>query len=229
MLTTTSPGILIDLHPTLIQKDNLQNTLAEELATVNISHRNPVIHSWLDGNNAELVDSKLLILKFTIHIVTGHFGNRKGKVKTSALVIETAEKYAQYLKTLLIQGYENRDIQNGTSVPTEIHQTASPTTYKGLLCRKNVFTNSLNVLSIKGLSEAAIYQEITINKKITNIGKYIMAHNCIKALEHTNKIEKIGKWFLLYTKDAKQAVDDLLDNKLAMIFSTQIEHRHIIP
>eukprot|EP00957_Ditylum_brightwellii_P035058 2657735-Ditylum_brightwellii.AAC.1 len=67
-----------------------------------------------------------------------------------------------------------------------------------------------------------------IDKKITNIGKYIMAHIGIKALECTNKTKEIGKWFLLYTKDAKQAVDDLLDNKLATIFSTEIEHRHKI-
>eukprot|EP00957_Ditylum_brightwellii_P131430 10023951-Ditylum_brightwellii.AAC.1 len=94
MLTTASPGILIDLHPTLTQKDNLQSMLAEELATDNISHRNPVIQSWLDNNKAELDNQKLPIPKFTIHMATRCFGNRGGKVETSALVIELAEKDA---------------------------------------------------------------------------------------------------------------------------------------
>eukprot|EP00957_Ditylum_brightwellii_P007113 539964-Ditylum_brightwellii.AAC.1 len=114
-------------------------------------------------------------------------------------------------------------------MPTGIHLTTSPDTYKGLLRHQNASINSITVLSIKGLSENAIHQEIMVDEKQTNIGKYIMVHKGIKALEQTHKTEELGKWFLLYTKQAKQAGDDLLDNKLMTIYNTQIEHRHKIP
>eukprot|EP00957_Ditylum_brightwellii_P183533 13980402-Ditylum_brightwellii.AAC.1 len=44
-----------------------QSTQAEELATVNISHQNAVIQSWLDDNKAAIVNQKLTIpnLPFT--------------------------------------------------------------------------------------------------------------------------------------------------------------------
>eukprot|EP00957_Ditylum_brightwellii_P031958 2423183-Ditylum_brightwellii.AAC.1 len=84
--------------------------LAEELAAVHISHRNPVIQSWLDNNKAKIDNQKLPIPKFTIHMATQCFGNGEGKVETSALAIELAGKDTQYLKTLLNQGCENGDI-----------------------------------------------------------------------------------------------------------------------
>eukprot|EP00957_Ditylum_brightwellii_P208492 15357717-Ditylum_brightwellii.AAC.1 len=104
--------------------------------------------------------------------------------------MKSSEKDAQYLKMLLNQGYNNNDIQHGTYVPTRIHLMASTDSYKGLLRHQSAFKHSITVLSIEGLSEATIYQKITVDEKTTDISEYIMAFNGRKVLEQKTKLMK---------------------------------------
>ena len=107
-------------------------------------------------------------------------------------------------------------------MPTGIHLTTNPAVYKGLLRQQNTFVNSLLVLAIEGLSEEATMQDIEIDGKVTNIGEYIMAHAGIVGLERTGRTSEIGKWFILYT------VDTIIDDKLPIIFNSQIDKAHNI-
>ena len=143
-------------------------------------------------------NDQLPIPKFTIFTATRSFGNGSNRVKASVLVIETAEKDAQYLKTLLNYGYENNFLTHGIFVPTGIHLTTSPEIYKGLLRKQNEFVKLLLVLPIKGISEDAMLQDINIEGTITTVREYIMSHEGIKGLERTSQTEETGKWFLLY-------------------------------
>jgi molecular chaperone GrpE (heat shock protein) len=227
-LNTSSPGFLINLHPTLTRKDNLQTSLAEDMAKVPINRQNSVIKHWLDDNNETTTEAALPIPKFTLFTATRRFGYGENKVEAAVIVIETADKDAQYLKTILNFGYENKYLVHGIFVPTGIHLTTNPAVYKGLLRQQNNFVNSLLVLAIEGLSEEATMQEIEIDGKVTNIGEYIMAHTGMVGLERTGRTSEIGKWFLLYTANAKDTVDTIIDDKLPIIFKSQIDNAHNI-
>ena len=227
-LNTSSPGFLINLHPTLTRKDNLQTSLAEDMAKVPINRQNSVIKHWLDDNNAITTEAELPIPKFTLFTATRKFGYGENKVEAAVIVIESADKDAQYLKTILNFGYENKYLVHGIFVPTGIHLTTNPAVYKGLLRQQNTFVNSLLVLAIEGLSEEATMQDIEIDGKVTNIGEYIMAHAGIVGLERTGRTSEIGKWFLLYTANAKDTVDTIIDDKLPIIFNSQIDKAHNI-
>ena len=79
-------------------------------------------------------------------------------------------------------GYENNFIRHGIFVPTGIHLTTSPTTYKG---NQNEFVKSLLVLQIEGILEDAIMQDIQIEGMVTTVEEFIMAHKGITGLERT--------------------------------------------
>eukprot|EP00957_Ditylum_brightwellii_P139137 10605822-Ditylum_brightwellii.AAC.1 len=70
-------------------------------------------------------------------------------MEAAVIVIETADKDAQYLKTLLNFGYKNKYLVHGIFVPTGIHLATNPAVYKGLLRQQNTFVNSLLVLAIE--------------------------------------------------------------------------------
>ena len=198
------------------------------MARVPIKRQNSVIKHWLDDNNETTTDATLPIPKFILFTATRRFGYGENKVEASVKVIETADKDAQYLKMLLNFGYENKYLVLGIFVPTGIHLTTNPAVYKGLLRQQNTFVNSLLILAIEGLSEAATMQDIKIDGKVTNIGKYIMAQAGIVGLERTGRTSEIGKWFLLYNANAKDTVDTIIDDKLPIIFKSQIDNAHNI-
>ena len=85
-LSTASPGFLIELHPTLTRKDNLQITLSEDLAQVPINRQNSVIKYRLEDNGESSNNDQLPIPKFTIFTATRSFGNGSNRVKASVLV-----------------------------------------------------------------------------------------------------------------------------------------------
>jgi hypothetical protein len=58
-LKTASPGFLINLHPTLTRKDNLQITLAKDMAQVPINRQNLVIKHWIEDNGEKIDHSNM--------------------------------------------------------------------------------------------------------------------------------------------------------------------------
>ena len=58
-LNTASPGFLINLHPTLTRKDNLQIMLAEDMAQVPINRQNLVVKHWIEGNGEKTEHDQL--------------------------------------------------------------------------------------------------------------------------------------------------------------------------
>eukprot|EP00957_Ditylum_brightwellii_P199585 15214590-Ditylum_brightwellii.AAC.1 len=55
-----------------------------------------------------------------------------------------------------------------------------------------------------------------------------MAHTGIVGLERTGRTSEIGKWFFLYNANAKDMVDTIIDDKLPLIFKSQIDTAHKI-
>eukprot|EP00957_Ditylum_brightwellii_P155707 11854212-Ditylum_brightwellii.AAC.1 len=88
---------------------------------------------------------------------------------------------------------------------------------------------SLLVLPIEGMSKNAIMQGVQIEGMMTTVGEYIMAHSGITGLERTRQIEEIGKWFILYQAEVKDTVDNLIDDTLPTIFTSQINKVNKIP
>eukprot|EP00957_Ditylum_brightwellii_P018800 1413200-Ditylum_brightwellii.AAC.1 len=64
---------------------------------------------------------------------------------------------------------------------------------------------------------------------VTTVSEYIMAHNGITGLERTRQMEEIGKWFLLYQAEVTDKVDNLIDDTLPTIFTSQINKTNKIP
>ena len=72
-------------------------------------------------------------------------------------------------------------------------------------------------------------QDIQIEGMVTTVGEFIMLHKGIIGLEQTRQTEEIGKWFILYQAEVKEKVDNLIDNTLPTIFTSQIIKPHKIP
>eukprot|EP00957_Ditylum_brightwellii_P114777 8752330-Ditylum_brightwellii.AAC.1 len=82
---------------------------------------------------------------------------------------------------------------------------------------------------MEGISENAIIQDVHIEGMVTTVGKYIMTHNGIAGLERTRQTEEICRWFLLYQAEVKDKVDNLIDDTLPTIFTSQINETNKIP
>eukprot|EP00957_Ditylum_brightwellii_P203670 15335694-Ditylum_brightwellii.AAC.1 len=67
---TASPGFIIDLHSTLVRKDELQNALVEELKTAPISKNTKEISQWILQHQPDHKTDDLLISKFTVQIAS---------------------------------------------------------------------------------------------------------------------------------------------------------------
>eukprot|EP00957_Ditylum_brightwellii_P103892 7914603-Ditylum_brightwellii.AAC.1 len=78
------------------------------MAQVLINRQNSVIKHCLEDNNETTGNETLPISKFTLFTATRRFGYGENKVEAPVIVIETADKDAQYLKTLLNFGYKNK-------------------------------------------------------------------------------------------------------------------------
>eukprot|EP00957_Ditylum_brightwellii_P118428 9032422-Ditylum_brightwellii.AAC.1 len=174
----------------LTRKDNLQITLAEDLAQVPINLQNSVVKHWLEDNNKNMKTNyyRYQNLHFTRNATIWQWRKQSRGISYSH---RNRWKNAQYLKTLMNFGYENKFIQHVIFVHTGIHLTTSLATYKGLLRKQNEIVKSLLVLPIEGMSENAIMQDITIEGMVTTVGEYIMAYNGIKGLKRTRKMEEI--------------------------------------
>eukprot|EP00957_Ditylum_brightwellii_P207323 15352472-Ditylum_brightwellii.AAC.1 len=71
-------------------------------------------------------------------------------------------------------------------------------------------------------------QDIQIDGTVTTVGEYIMAHNGIKGLERTRQTKELGKLFILYQSEVKDTVDNLIEDTLPTIFTSQIkEHNKV--
>eukprot|EP00957_Ditylum_brightwellii_P122117 9313091-Ditylum_brightwellii.AAC.1 len=64
---------------------------------------------------------------------------------------------------------------------------------------------------------------------VTTVGEFIMAHKGITGLERTQQTEEISKWSLLYQAELKDKVDNLIDDTLPTIFTSQIIVLNKIP
>eukprot|EP00957_Ditylum_brightwellii_P022360 1686989-Ditylum_brightwellii.AAC.2 len=161
---TASLDFLIDIHVTLIQKDDPQQTLTQELKIIPIDRIIQEINQLIAKKNPEWTVPELPIPTFTIHTATRKFGNGNQWVESSTLSIESAAKDAGYLKTLLNFGHKHRYNALGTFVPTDIHLTAGPEVYKGLLHSQNDYLQTTSALPVEGITHSAIWQEITIDE-----------------------------------------------------------------
>eukprot|EP00957_Ditylum_brightwellii_P050701 3844084-Ditylum_brightwellii.AAC.1 len=72
-------------------------------------------------------------------------------------------------------------------------------------------------------------QDIQIEGMVTTVGVYIMAYNGITGLERTRQMEEICKWFILYQAEVKDTVNNLIDDTLPTIFTSQIKETNKIP
>eukprot|EP00957_Ditylum_brightwellii_P020134 1518355-Ditylum_brightwellii.AAC.1 len=79
------------------------------------------------------------------------------------------------------------------------------------------------------MSENATMQDIQIEGMVTTVGEYIMVHNGITGLERTRQMEEIGKWFNLYQAEVKEIINNLIDDTLPTIFTSQIKETNKIP
>eukprot|EP00957_Ditylum_brightwellii_P027114 2049131-Ditylum_brightwellii.AAC.1 len=79
------------------------------------------------------------------------------------------------------------------------------------------------------MSESAIVQDNQIEGMVTTVGEYIMAHNGITGLERTRHTEGIGKWIILYQAEVKDTVNNIIDDTLPTIFTSQIHKTNKIP
>eukprot|EP00957_Ditylum_brightwellii_P013715 1034270-Ditylum_brightwellii.AAC.1 len=72
-------------------------------------------------------------------------------------------------------------------------------------------------------------QDIQIEGMVTTVEEYIMAHNGITGLERMQQMEEISKWLVFYQAEVKDTVDNLIDDTLPTIFTSQINKTNKIP
>eukprot|EP00957_Ditylum_brightwellii_P170715 12994188-Ditylum_brightwellii.AAC.1 len=114
---------------------------------------------------------------------------------------------------VLNYGYETSQLTLGTFVPSGIHLTANVATYRGLLHHQNKFIASVSAVMISWMSEGAVMQCITYKEMQTCLAKIFLEKKwCdFEQLKRTEKIDKEGKWFLMYRKTQFDEVTEFID------------------
>eukprot|EP00957_Ditylum_brightwellii_P171693 13070824-Ditylum_brightwellii.AAC.2 len=113
---------------------------------------------------------------FTVTQANREFGNGWDWVETTVLHIECAEEDALYLKVLLVHVYEN-DSHFGKFIPNGHHLTHRVESYKNLLHLQNTYFNNIGVVSVEGVTEEALVQDVTVETEEMMLMQYLLSGN----------------------------------------------------
>eukprot|EP00957_Ditylum_brightwellii_P157042 11952130-Ditylum_brightwellii.AAC.1 len=107
--------------------------------------------------------------------------------------IESTEVDSMYLKLLFATAYETGD-SSGIFIPNGYHFTHGVESYKQLLCCHNAYLKDIGVLAVEGITQAALTQQITVNREETTLMSYLMTSKLsLESIKETNHTEERGK------------------------------------
>jgi hypothetical protein len=204
-LQVAALGFMQGVHPRVTHCDgfikNLQDAIHQEMTKTEHTKLQELLPQTKQPE-AEDGEIQTAAIKLEAISRTIGYGNGDARIKTKAFEIRVRLEIRIEIKEIMMRLGTNAKIPPGRFIPYGLVQTVGVEVYKKMLCTQNDFLTNFRIVPVFGIIPQALEHMITVEfddetERHMTVNNFILAKDCIKGVETTNRANDLGKVFLL--------------------------------
>jgi hypothetical protein len=153
------------------------------------------------------------------------YGNRDAHIKTEAFEIRVPLEICIEIKEIMTRLGTKNTIPKGRFIPYGLVQTVGAEVYKKMLRMQNDFLTDFRLVPVFGIAPQALKHTIKVEfddstERHMTVKEFILAKDCIKGLETTNRADDLGKHFLILDVAGIFETRDFVDTVLKQLYES---------
>jgi hypothetical protein len=209
-LQVAALGFIQGVYPRVTHRDGFRYNLEEAIHLEMTKAERSKIQEALnteqknDTEEGEVVKPDIELEETTRTVGYG-YGN--GRIKTEAFEIRVPMEIRIEIKEILTCLGKKNSVPEGRFIPYGLVQTVGAEVYKKLLRMQNGFLMNFRMIPVFGITPKALkhvfntYDDDDQERQMT-VQNYIVARDCIRGIEMTNRAEDPGKYLSSQTLQA---------------------------
>ena len=220
----SSPGIIIMLHPKLINRDDFKEEVTSALTEAVVTLEEGTAMD--EENDSGTIDGQKLNKNRVPSFYLETSVKKWRDLKVEVLRINSAKEDSEYLKFLLSTSSEQGQMKQGVFLPEGLHLMEGKELVYTMLRRHSQYMNEITGIPLSGLKHSDL--ALTLPNERQTISEIITGINGVLSIERIKDRKRNGNLLVVTKKRHEAAVLDTLANRMETIYKCQIGQRRII-
>jgi hypothetical protein len=204
-LQVAALGFIQGVHPRVTHRDGFRYNLEEAIHLEMTEAERRKIQDVLQTEEKKDTEEGEVVkpdIKLEATTRTVGYGNGDGRIKTEAFEIRVPMEIRLEIKEILTRLGNKNSVPEGRFIPYGLVQTVGAEVYKKMLRMQNEFLTNFRMIPVFGITTKALQHVFNTfdedgQERQTTVQNYILARDCIRGIETTNRAEDLGKIFII--------------------------------